>query len=398
MDFTRLNSAFSKTVLSITTVALILQGCSTAPEPEQPKQPKTKFVPVNFSKLHGWNTEQAVGLRQALIESCKVYSKRSGPISKNYTLYGTYEQWQPICAVLPKLALNELMPFFQNRFSAYQINPEESGLFTGYFTPLLHGSRTPSNRYNVPLLKRPGDLVQFNPADFGLENSDPKRTFTTLSGKIINNQLVPYDSRATINARAKRGEYNNDVLFWLDDRVDRFFLEIQGSGTIRLNTGEDVQVGYDSRNGHKYYAIGRYLKRNGLLEQVSMDSIREWLANNPDRLDEVLHTNPNFIFFSKLDKPGPLGAQGTRLIPGHSVAVDTRYIPLGTPLWVDTIRTRDNTPFQHGMVAQDIGSAIRGAVRADIFFGAGDRAGELAGYQNAQGALYVMVPRIGAKE
>ena len=394
MDFTRPNSGFGKAALAIMTVALILQGCSTAPEPEKPIPPTVQFVPVKFTDLQGWNTKQAVGLRQALLESCKVYSKRNGPISKQYTLYGTYEQWKPLCAALPKLAANELVPFFQNRFSTYQINPEQSGLFTGYFTPLVHGSRTPSARYNVPLLKRPGDLVQFNPADFGLKNADPNRSFTTLSGKVDNNRFVPYDSRANINARTRRGDYNNDVLFWLDDRVDRFFLEIQGSGTVRLDTGEDVQIGYDSRNGHNYYAIGRYLKKKGLLENVSMRSIREWLADNPNRMDEVLHTNPNFIFFTELKKPGPLGAQGTRLIPGHSVAIDTRYIPLGTPLWIDTIRTKDNTPFQQAVVAQDIGSAIRGTVRADIFFGAGDSAGDIAGHQKAPGAIYVMVPKI----
>ncbi|MCG8533088.1 MAG: MltA domain-containing protein, partial [Desulfovibrionales bacterium] len=164
-----------------------------------------------------------------------------------------------------------------------------------------------------------------------------------------------------------------------------------------LDSGEDVQVRISGRNGHDYFAIGRYLKRNGLLDKVSMQSIRQWLKDNPERVDEVLYTNPDFIFFSALNKPGPLGAQGTRLIAEHSAAVDDDVIPLGTPLWLSTTLTVEDKPWSRAMVAQDVGSAIQGEARADIFFGAGKAAARKAGYQNASGKLYVFLPKLSVK-
>ncbi len=389
-------------VVSVLLLATALPGCislSTASGPlSAPSpaplagQPGQLFVPASVSDYQGWSKAQAVGLSRALQESCKVYAKRTGQVSDN-PLFGTYEQWHPLCTRLSQLEDHALQSFFESHFAVYQVAPEEKGLFTGYFTPLLHGSRVRSQRYSTPLLKVPEDLVQLNPKKFGLKNSNDQRLNKMLAAKLNDGWMVPYDNRAGINERVWRGEYKNDVLLWVDDRVDRFFLQIQGSGTVRLDTGEDVQVGFAGRNGHDYFAIGRYMKQKGLLEEVSMQSIRQWLDKNPDRLDEVLHTNPDFIFFAESEKLGPVGAQGSRLIPEHSAAVNRSVIPLGTPLWVNTTLTRNNTPFARAMVAQDVGSAIRGNVRVDVFFGAGAEAGDKAGYQNADGKLYVMVPR-----
>ena len=370
---------------------LLLSGCSLLSE-KTTDPAYDPFVPADFSHFENWNTEQAVGMKSALLESCKVYSLRSGQINDN-SHFGTYEQWHPICEVLPTIEDEALPEFFEHELQVYQVSPQDDGLITGYFTPLLHGSRTRSDRYSVPLLQVPQDLIRFNPADFDLVNTDEDRPHRMLSAKVKNGWMVPYDDRARINFRIEQGDYDDDVLFWVDNRIDRFFLQIQGSGTVRLDTGEDVQVRISGRNGKVYFAVGRYLKQNGLLEEVSMQSIRQWLDENPDRVDEVLHTNPDFIFFSELGKPGPIGAQGTRLIPEHSAAVDDSVIPLGTPLWLSTILTENNKPFARAMVAQDVGSAIQGNVRADIFFGAGKEAAIKAGYQNAGGKLFIMVPR-----
>ncbi len=392
MDFYLSGLPRLKTLLSLMTLPLLMHGCGVSQQQQQ-EPPPPQFVAASFTDFQGWNSSQAEGLRQALLKSCSVYTKRKGAVDKNNALFGTYEQWQPICAQLPNIAPQNLVSFFEKQFAVYQVSPDQTGLFTGYFTPLLHGSRSPSTRYSTPLLKVPSDLLEFNPADFGLKNIDDNRPARSLAAKISNNRLVPYDNRAAINQRIKNGDYKDDTLLWVDSRIDRFFLQIQGSGTVKLNTGEDVQVRFAGRNGHQYYAIGRYLKNKGLLQEVSMQSIRKWLEENPDRLDEVLHTNPDFIFFSELNRPGPLGAQGTQLIAEHSAAIDTRYIPLGTPLWLSTTLTQNNTPFNQAVVAQDVGSAIRGQVRADIFFGAGDEAADKAGYQNAGGKMYVMVPQ-----
>ncbi|MCL6271291.1 MltA domain-containing protein [Sansalvadorimonas sp. 2012CJ34-2] len=366
-------------------VLSLLSGCSLF-------QSKDVFQPSSFSELNGWNQTQAVGLKTALQESCPVYLKRTGPVNPDIR-FGTYEQWHRICDALDTPEDDALPHFFETALTVYQVAPWEKGLFTGYFTPLLHGSRTRSERYAIPLLDVPDDLVFFNPQDFDLERTDKTKPHRMKAGKAKNGWLVPYEDRQGINRRATAGDYDNDVLFWLDDRVDRFFLQIQGSGTIELDTGEQVEVRISGRNGHEYFAIGRYLKRNGLLEKVSMQSIRQWLEDNPDRMDEVLYTNPDFIFFSKLNKPGPLGAQGTKLIPEHSAAVDDRVIPLGTPLWLSTTLTADDQPFARAMVAQDVGSAIRGQARADIFFGAGEEAARKAGHQNAGGKLFVLLPK-----
>ncbi|MTI14411.1 murein transglycosylase A [Sansalvadorimonas verongulae] len=376
-------------LLKVVGLCFVLSGCSW-----QQIQDETEdtFQQSTFSELEGWNQEQAVGMRTALLESCKVYSRRSGDVSDD-PRFGTYAQWHTICKTLPTLNDDALTSYFEDNFAVYQVAPWDKGLFTGYFTPLLHGSRTKSERYSVPLLKVPSDLVRFNPADFGLEKIDGDRPKRMLSAKVRNGWMVPYDNRENINKRATRGDYDDDVLFWVDDRVDRFFLQIQGSGEVRLDTGEDVQVRIAGRNGYEYFAIGRYMKRHGLLKKVSMQTIYQWLEEHPERLDEVLHTNPDFIFFSTLGKPGPIGAQGTRLIPDHSAAVDDSVIPLGTPLFLSTTLTLNETPFSRAMVAQDVGSAIRGHVRADIFFGAGQDAAFKAGAQNAGGKLFVLLPK-----
>ena len=379
----------SRLYTTVACMCFVLSGCSWL---QLGKAPKDTFQPSSFAALKGWNQEQAAGMRMALTESCKVYTKRQGAISDN-SRFGTYEQWHTVCDTLPTLDDNALTHFFEQNFTVYQIAPWEKGLFTGYFTPLLHGSRAKSERYSVPLLKVPSDLIRFNPKDFGLEKIDSDRPNRMLAAKVRNGWMVPYDDRESINKRAAKGDYDNDVLFWVDDRADRFFLQIQGSGTVRLDTGEEIQVRISGRNGHVYFAIGRYLIQNGLMEKVSMQSIYQWLEDHPERLDEVLHTNPDFIFFSELGKPGPIGAQGTRLIPEHSAAVDDNVIPLGTPLWLSTTLTHDEKPFARAMVAQDVGSAIQGSVRADIFFGAGQDAALKAGAQNAGGKLFVLLPK-----
>lgn len=370
-----------KDIFRFLLVALVIlaAGCSGLPW-------QRTFQHASFSRLPDWNTAEAEGLKTSLLKSCEVYKKRSGAINNN-ALFGTYEQWHPLCDQLATTTGDQLKHFFQNHFDVYRVAPWEKGLFTGYYSPLLHGSRQPSARYSVPLIDKPADLVMFNPKDFGL-NDD-----TVLKGKMNKGWLVPYDDREGINRRFARGDYKDDVVLWVDNVVDRFFLQIQGSGFVQLDTGEQIYVRISGRNGHPYYAIGRYLKREGFLKTVSMQSIRQWLADNPDRLEEVLYQNKDFIFFSERPEGGPIGAQGVVLTPDRSAAVDSDIIPLGTPLWLETTLNADNSHWAKAMTAQDVGSAIVGKVRADIFFGAGDGAAIKAGQQNAGGKLYVFVPK-----
>ena len=203
---------------------------------------------------------------------------------------------------------------------------------------------------------------------------------------------MPYENREGINRRAARGDYDDNVVVWLENPVERIFLHIQGSGIVQLENGEYMHVRIAARNGHKYFPIGRYMKQQGMLDKVSMQSVKQWLKENPERRDEVLFTNSDFIFFRQMDY-GPIGAQGVVLTEQRSAAVDNDRIPLGVPLWLETQVTATGQPFNRAMIAQDVGSAIKGPVRADIYFGMGEQGGDLAGFQNSQGKMFVMAPR-----
>ncbi|MGY0216966.1 murein transglycosylase A [Endozoicomonadaceae bacterium StTr2] len=366
---------------------LFLSGCGvlkqTTPEPESVEE----YVPASFAMMQGWSEQEAAALAPVLLASCQKFARKSGAMEP--ALFGTYEQWTALCGQLSQVSDGGYRQFFETHFSVYQLSPQEPGLFTGYYLPVIPASREKTDAFPTPLLGVPDDLVQLSLQNF---NPDLKGR---LYGKVRNGWLVPYEDREGINRREQQGDYDDTVVAWLEDPVERIFLHIQGSGILRFEDGEYMHVRIAARNGHKYFAIGRYMKQQGMLEQVSMQSIKQWLKDHPERQDEVLFTNPDFIFFRQIDR-GPLGAQGVVLTPGRSAAVDNDRIPLGVPLWLDTEVTTTGQPFRHAMVAQDVGSAIKGPVRADIYFGMGEHGASLAGYQNAGGKLFVMVPA-GAK-
>jgi membrane-bound lytic murein transglycosylase A len=217
----------------------------------------------------------------------------------------------------------------------------------------------------------------------------------SIVGRVDGTRFVPYYSHQEIDqgALAERGF----ELLYVDDPVDAFFLHIQGSGRVFLDDGTEIRVGYAGKNGRPYVAIGRVLADRGEipLEQVSLQSIRAWLAANPDRAKEVMYRNPSFIFFQQIEGEGPIGAQGTVLTPSRSIAVDTRLLPLGVPLFVDTVwpaGTDQGLPMRRLMIAQDTGGAIRGPVRGDIYWGSGDIAGDFAGAMKSQGRYYLLLP------
>ena len=284
--------------------------------------------------------------------------------------------------------------FFENWFSAYKVSDRGNldGLFTGYFEPLLHGSLKKTPRYSVPLYKKPGDLVtvklgKFNAALMGQQ----------ITGRLRANTLVPYAKRAEIERGALSGK--GLELVWVDDPVDAFFLQIQGSGLVRLPSGKILRVGYAGKNGQPYFAIGRDLVARGALttENVSLQTIRAWLAANPAEAQAVMNKNQSYVFFRVITGAGPIGAQGVPLTAGHSLAVDRRYIPLGAPLWLDTTDPLvPGAPLRRLVIAQDTGGAIKGVVRGDFFWGAGDWARNSAGKMKQPGRFYILLPRSGS--
>jgi membrane-bound lytic murein transglycosylase A len=312
-------------------------------------------------------------------------------------LAGTAADWKPACAAAEKVPAGDdaaARAFFERRFRplAATNGGHPLGLFTGYYEPLLQGSRRRGGRFTVPLYLRPPELVTVDLGDFR-ESLKGQR----IAGKVEDGALVPFPDRGAIEKGALAGR--DLELVWVDDPVDAFFLHVQGSGRVRLAEGGELRVGYAAQNGHPYFAIGRDLIERGALrkEEVSMQSIRAWLEAHPDDAAKVMERNASYIFFQELKGDGPLGAEGVPLTPGRSLAVDRELLPLGLPVWLSAGMpgAREGEPdrkLRRLLVAQDTGGAIRGPVRGDVFWGHGDEAAEIAGRMKHRGRLWVLLP------
>lgn len=380
--------------LKFIALALLLGGCATLPpSPVSPAQcppgvtPPIATVAPNlqlsdWSALPGWNDDQALAAWDSWLQSCVALKAKP--------------EWQAVCAaaVALKPASNEAArTFFQTWFNAYQslqADGSADGLVTGYYEPLLHGSRTPSAAYPVPLYAVPANLLTID-----LSSIYPELKGLRLRGRLEGNKVVPYLSRADIDG-AKLPLAGSELV-WVDNAVDAFFLQVQGSGRVQLPDGSMLRVGYADQNGYPYRSIGRVLADRGelRLEQTSMQSIKAWGKRNPDKLPELLAQNPSFVFFKELPNSngGPLGALGVPITGGRSIAVDTRAIPLGAPVWLATTEPASTVALNRLVLAQDTGGAIRGNVRADFFWGFGDAAGKQAGMMKQTGKMWVLLPK-----
>jgi len=287
--------------------------------------------------------------------------------------------------------------FFEQRFQPYQATQEDGGtdgLITGYYEPLLKGDRVRTARARYPLYAAPDDLITVD-----LAGVYPELKSLRLRGRLVGNKLVPYPTRKEIEmaANGKGNGFKGKPIAWAEDPVDLFFLQIQGSGRIELPDGSHMRVGYADQNGHPYQSIGKLLVERGelKLEQASMQGIKDWGAKNPDRLPELLASNPSFVFFREMPDglPGPLGSLGVPLTGGRSIAVDPKFIPLGAPVFLATTQPNSAQPLNRLVMAQDSGGAIRGGVRADFFWGFGNEAGELAGRMKQRGRMWVLLPK-----
>jgi membrane-bound lytic murein transglycosylase A len=339
------------------------------------------LIRAAFTDLPGWPTDDHSAALKAFLQSCQALESR--------------EAWRSVCQSARKV--NASSPsaarrFFEQSFQVFRVtngNGGDDGLITGYYEPLLHGSRKPSSRYRFPLYSVPEDLLVVDLAELY-----PELKGLRLRGRLEGRRVVPYYSRAQIDRREPGVPAK--VLFWVDDPVELFFLQVQGSGQIRLDTGERVRVGYGDQNGHPYRSIGRYLIDRGELtiEQASMQGIKAWAQQNPDKLAAVLNHNSSYVFFRELaaNLPGPLGALGVPVTAGRSLAVDPRYVPLGAPVYLATTWPNSTRPLQRLMQAQDTGSAIRGAVRGDYYWGYGEQAGVQAGRMQQRGRMWVLLP------
>jgi membrane-bound lytic murein transglycosylase A len=389
---------FAKPGLAWLLAALLAAAC--VPKPPPPDH--LTLAAADFAELAGWREDGEGAALAALRKSCDVFAKQpaDAPIGPG-GLAGTAGDWRAPCAAAARLDPTDdaaARRFFEAEFQPFRLanNADPTGLFTGYYEAELRGSRRREGAFTTPLLRRPADLVMVELGRFR-----PAWRGERIAGRVENGQLTPYASRAEIERGALAGRHLD--LFWVDDPVDAFFLQIQGSGRIRLPDGSVARVGYDGQNGQPYVSIGRLLVERGALsrDDVSMQTIRAWLAAHPGEAAALMDENPSYVFFREMAAPadgadggGPLGAQGVALTPGRSLAVDRAFLPLGVPLWLDLADPAErNGKLQRLVIAQDTGGAIRGPVRGDLFWGFGPHAAERAGMMKDRGTYYLLLPR-----
>ena len=340
---------------------------------------------ARWGDLPGWAEDDMTAAWPAFLQSCRALASKP-----------QWLLWRAACEEAKGMAGNDsaaLRRFFEAHFQPYQlVNPDAtvSGMITGYYEPLLRGSRTRTAAYGQPLLGVPTDLLTID-----LSEVVPELKNLRLRGRLQGNKVVPYYSRADIVAHEK--DFADRVLLWVDDAVELFFLQIQGSGRVKLPDGKLVRVGYADQNGHPYQSVGRVLIDRGDLkpEQASMQGIQAWARANPAKLNELLNANPSYVFFREVPSngnEGPQGALGVPLTAERSIAVDARSVPLGAPVFLATTQPNTSTPLRRLMLAQDTGGAIRGVVRADFFWGFGADAGSQAGRMKQDGEMWVLLP------
>ena len=373
-------SFFRSPILSLLLTLALLSGCSLF----RPAPSPNALLEDDFASLPGWQQDDVREAWPAFLASCDKLKK--------------HPAWKTPCTAAQLVDASDaaaIRTFFEARFiplRAYNAEAQETGLMTGYYEPLLRGARQRSGAFQTPLLARPDDLLSVEP-----NNAPPELKGPRARSRRVNGQHLPYLTRAEITASE---QFQNKVILWVDDPVDAFFLQVQGSGRVQLaDTNETVRLAYADQNGHPYQSIGRYLADRGEIpiEQASAQGIKAWLAANPSRQAELFNANPSYIFFKeeKIADPriGPKGALGVPLTPARSVAVDPAYIPLGGPVFISTLHPGDNQPLQRLAIAQDTGSAIKGGARIDYFWGFGQEAGEVAGKTKQRAAVWVLRPR-----
>lgn len=400
MSFKRISLPVSALIIALSMVA-----CSTSPTlapvtaPEKKPPPTSSTAPLpdikapagtlrasSFAALPGWKSDDLRQAMPAFLTSCSTMVKRA--------------DWTEPCTVARDLDVaNEstVRTFFEAFFTPYQVtnaDGSDNGLVTGYYEPLLRGARKRGGVYQTPLYRAPDDLLTID-----LASVYPELKGLRLRGRLVGNRIVPYPNRAELD---KAASLSGKEIVWVDDPVDAFFLQVQGSGRIQMANGEILRVAYADQNGYPYKSIGRYLIDKGelTLAQASAQGIKAWLAANPSRQQELLNSNPSYVFFKEekvLDpNQGPRGAQGVPLTPQRSIAVDPHFIPLGVPVFLATTQPNSVKNLQQLVVAQDTGGAIKGAVRADLFWGFGNDAGEKAGRMKQRGTMWVLLPKLSA--
>ncbi len=347
--------------------------------------------PVTFTSIPGWRRDDHAKAFAAFLLSCQKIS-----LGRDRLAMACRKARR-----LPrKLSNNQARAFFESYFTVRKVQSGRRSLLTGYYEPELYGSRVRTAKFNVPLYRRPRDLVGLHRRGMRKAARRAGLSRKLTYAKRTRNGLKPYMTREQIESGGLNGQ--GLEMIWLADPVDAFFLHIQGSGRIVLPDGSRIRIGFDGKNGYDYSSVGRALVRAKLIprNKVSLKSVKAWLRANPSQGRRAMWRNKSFIFFRELKNHalinGPIGAQGVSLIGGRSLAVDRRHYQLGLPIFlsVPNFRKDGHRNLRRLMIAQDTGTAIKGARRGDIFWGSGGKAGEIAGRTYHKGDFYVLLPRV----
>ncbi len=369
-----------------TAVSVLLAGCGDrsqpGPEASRPApavaRPVPTYAPARWDELPATDDHELLAGFLAWRSACQPRLARD-PV------------WAGPCQAALQLPAeaSAVRRFLTSQLDLYRLQTPAGpvGLITGYYEPVYPGRLQPDAHHQIPVYGVPEDMIVV-----ALDGQYPDLRGRRLRGRIEGRTLKPYEDAATIRTRGVRAP----VLAWLQDPMDLQFLQVQGSGRIRLADGHQLRLGYADQNGHPYRPVGRWLIEQGELakDDVSMQRIRDWARAHPERVSALLDSNPSYVFFSlRPDSPeGPRGSLNVPLTAGYSVAIDRRVIPLGSLLWLASSRP-DGQPLARPVAAQDTGGAISGEVRADLFWGTGEAAGELAGAMKQPGQLWLLWPR-----
>ncbi len=371
-------------------IGLVLSGCG-ASKPRRssyvkPSQNKPRLEKVDFYALPWWQQDQgSPQAYDAFKRSCAVLLKKKPNAAMG--LGTTGRDWHQVCRIAGRHTLKDpkrVRAFFEKNFIPYRVsdNGDPEGLFTGYYESSLNGSLKKTWRYKYPLYRKPPELI--------MSVGDNQKKWGVLKW----GRIVPYHDRASID----KGAIQNRglELVWVDDFVEAFFLHVQGSGRIKLPDGKVMRVSYAASNGHPFRSIGKYLMENNIMDvkNISMQSIRAWMKRDPKKALWLMHQNPSYVFFREIKGAiGPIGCMGVPVVPGRSMAIDKRWLPMGAPIWFDGFHPHNHINERRLMVAQDTGGAIRGVVRGDFFWGFGKSAMERAGKMRSKGQYYVLIPK-----
>jgi len=366
------------------------------PLPEPLKLPNSVLEPIEWNALDGWAADDHAAAFTTFLASCRPLLRTMLPAGETRPMYFALAQVCLRALAGGQLSEGQARTFFEHNFRPLRITKlgDSAGFLTGYYEPIVDGSRVPTGIFKVPIYRRPRDLV---PPPNGTGPGFPNRGQSlrrTTSGK-----LVPYYTRGEILDGALDGQHLE--ICWIKDPTDALSIQIQGSARIRLEDGTMLRINYDAHNGYPYVAVGRILIERNIIprEEMSLERIREWMRSNPESAEEVRRQNRSFVFFRIVglsDDREPVGAQGIPLTPGRSIAVDNSLHVYGTPFFIEAnlpLTNEKRTGLDRLMIAQDTGSAILGPARADIFWGAGDEAGHVAGRIRHPGKFAMLVPR-----